>query len=524
MSHEFASKTIFPLVCGEKDKPSSKVGPLQGNVSRQIVKVGFRQRGLKPSPRHFQSGTKEICKPHNFTNRYVCLPGEQKTKGLCFKVATLAIKKGGCPKLSPSRPWGALCKPPLECNRQLDPKITPIPRAPMFDGSPLLGFRHMVAPINKTTSSKNPLPSNCTGVGDVPKLPRELDASTKMAPNLHVVLREMLQSKEVKGEIIENFLSHSPSIKRYDSAFRTLWALLSSKGLDPPTSTLEQIASGIIEIHNWSPSQAKNAYSSVLLLPGFYHLRFHHMLLPFKKLWNTNVEKYASFWDCTPIILKLLQIAPPDYEPFNEDQDALSFLNVMPLEDLRARLVICCRLFCLHRSTDLANILRSTSILQGNIPFIMVRRKGWKSHKWERLVSISQFPQISPWHLIRAYVQRTSKQGKPGGPLLLSLKKPFKPLSSGTIATITSNVMKSFDISPKFWGAHSTRGAGVAFYRRLGLSAEEVCEIGKWKDVNAFTTHYQRLDAHHKASEGIHNLVHNTSQSEPKESRTPRKT
>ena len=87
--------------------------------------------------------------------------------------------------------------------------------------------------------------------------------------------------------------------------------------------------------------------------------------------------------------------------------------------------------------------------------------------------------------------------------------------------------MKSFDISPKFWGAHSTRGAGVAFYRRLGLSAEEVCEIGKWKDVNAFTTHYQRLDAHHKASEGIHNLVHNTSQwgsAEPKGSRTPRKT
>ena len=81
----------------------------------------------------------------------------------------------------------------------------------------------------------------------------------------------------------------------------------------------------------------------------------------------------------------------------------------------------------------------------------------------------------------------------------MSLKKPFKPLSSGTIATITSNVMKSFDISPKLWGAHSTRGAGVAFYRRLGLSAEEVCEIGKWKDVNAFTTHYQRLDAHHKA-------------------------
>jgi hypothetical protein len=118
----------------------------------------------------------------------------------------------------------------------------------MFDGSPLLGFRHMVAPINKTPSSKKPLSSNCTGVGDVPKLPRDIDAASKVAPNLHIVLRKMLQSKEVQGEIIENFLEHSPSIKRYDSAFRVLWAILKNKGIDPPKSTLEQIASGLIEL------------------------------------------------------------------------------------------------------------------------------------------------------------------------------------------------------------------------------------------------------------------------------------
>jgi hypothetical protein len=94
----------------------------------------------------------------------------------------------------------------------------------------------------------------------------------------------------------------------------------------------------------------------------------------------------------------------------------------------------------------------------------------------------------------------------------LSLKKPFQPISSGTIASITSNAMKRFDISPKFCGAHCNRGAGVSLYWRMCLCAEEVCEIGKWNNVNTFTTHYQRLDAHYKASEGIHNLVHNTSQ------------
>ena len=520
-SYEQSTKTLFQLVPREGSDPSSEVGTLKRNVGRQIVKVGFRQRGLHPPPKYFQSNSKEIFEFYNLANRHVCLTGKQEVGRLRFPVAPLAIKKSGCTQLPPPRSRGPLCKPPMVGDCTVDSKTPPIPRGPMFDGSPLLGFRHMVAPINKNASPQIPLSSNCTGVGDVPKLPRDIHAASKMAPNLYVVLRKMLQSKEVQGEIIENFLEHSPSIKRYDSAFRILWVLLSQKGLDPPKSTLEQIASGLIELHNYSPSQAKNAYSAILMLPGFYHLRFLPLLLPYKKLWNANVEKYGAFWDCTPMLLSLIQIAPPD-----PSHPSFRLLD-LTLPELRERLIICSRLLCLFRSNDLANLIRSASILQGNVPFIKIRRKGWKTHKWERLISIPQFPQISPWHLIRAYVHKTSKHGKPGGPLLLSLKKPYRPLSSGSIATITSNIMKRFDISPKVWGAHSTRGAGVSLYRRLGLSADEVCEIGKWKNVTSFAAHYQRLEAHHKAGEHIESLVHNASQwgsAEPKVSRTPRKT
>ena len=35
----------------------------------------------------------------------------------------------------------------------------------------------------------------------------------------------------------------------------------------------------------------------------------------------------------------------------------------------------------------------------------------------------------------------------------------------------------------------------VGLLKKLGLSAEEVCEIGKWKSVDAFCSHYQRLGA-----------------------------
>ncbi len=84
---------------------------------------------------------------------------------------------------------------------------------------------------------------------------------------------------------------------------------------------------------------------------------------------------------------------------------------------------------------------------------------------------------------------------KPVGALLVSLKHPFKPLSSDSIGSITKKILESFNIPSRFWGAHSTRGAGVGLMKRLGLSSEQVCEIGKWKGVEAFIAHYQRLRA-----------------------------
>ena len=78
---------------------------------------------------------------------------------------------------------------------------------------------------------------------------------------------------------------------------------------------------------------------------------------------------------------------------------------------------------------------------------------------------------------------------------MLSLKKPYTPLKADSIASITKKALESFGIPSKIWGAHSTRGAGVSLMKKLGLKADEVCEIGRWKNVGAFTSHYQRLEA-----------------------------
>jgi hypothetical protein len=146
-----------------------------------------------------------------------------------------------------------------------------------------------------------------------------------------------------------------------------------------------------------------------------------------------------------------------------------------------------------------------------------VQRKGWKTYKWEEVLVLAH-KEISPWHLLARYVALTASQvearrreGKHPGTsddhVLLSLQPPFLALSADRIGSITKGLLFKYGVE-KVWGAHSTRGAGVSFYKDLGLSSEQVCEIGKWKNSSAFAQHYLRLGAPKEAGRLIEKFVH----------------
>ena len=136
-------------------------------------------------------------------------------------------------------------------------------------------------------------------------------------------------------------------------------------------------------------------------------VRFHPLLGPYKKQWNKNIEKYGSFWDPEPI-LRALQAVPFD-----------TLCHPDNLQTLRCQLIITCRLLCFYRSHDLATLKRTVSSLGGKTPFIKIKRKGHNVCKWENMVSLPQCPQVSPFHLLQAYVAATRNQGKVGGQFFL---------------------------------------------------------------------------------------------------------
>ena len=178
-----------------------------------------------------------------------------------------------------------------------------------------------------------------------------------------------------------------------------IWALLQNKNINPIEATIPQIASAILELEVFSTSQARNAYSALICFPPFQSLKFSPQLIPVKRKWSLNVQKYASFWDSEPVLMAL----------------TCQQLNHEDIRSLRDRLILSMRLLQLHRGVDLARSLRTISLL-GPMAFMLAKRKGWKFHKWEQIINLPQNPNLFPWHLLQKYVALTADHGPRGVP------------------------------------------------------------------------------------------------------------
>ena len=229
------------------------------------------------------------------------------------------------------------------------------------------------------------------------------------------------------------------------------------KQLIPTDMKSLEIASILLEVDLINPNLARHMYSAILHIPGYDQLRFQPLLKSCKMKWNKSAPKYTDFWD-GEIILKKLQ------------KEALDWDDVKSVRD---RLIMILRLSHLMRSVDLERMVRSISFQDGKT-FVLLRRKGQLAHAWEEILPLT-VKGLSPLHLLHRYVALTSTCVPSGGPVFLQAQKPFFPLKSSSIGGITKRKLLHFGVQNIF-GAHSTRGAAVAMFKRLGLSSEQVCQ------------------------------------------------
>ena len=78
--------------------------------------------------------------------------------------------------------------------------------------------------------------------------------------------------------------------------------------------------------------------------------------------------------------------------------------------------------------------------------------------------------------------------------LFLSLIRPFKPISSSTIARWVKEVLSLSGIDTTKFKAHSTRGASATAATDRGVSISEILQLGDWSQESNFQKFYYRLN------------------------------
>jgi hypothetical protein len=114
---------------------------------------------------------------------------------------------------------------------------------------------------------------------------------------------------------------------------------------DPKNLSNANIAGQIQRLALISPSEAKHAYSALLLIPGLESLIFSPLLKRCKRDWNASIAKYSDFWDAQEALNKL----------------QTKWVKWASIQSVRDRLIIIMRIVHLYRSVDLAQTLRALS-------------------------------------------------------------------------------------------------------------------------------------------------------------------
>jgi hypothetical protein len=98
------------------------------------------------------------------------------------------------------------------------------PKCQNFDGALLLGFSHMVVPINKNESSKKPWPQGQPLQGHVQNLLGGRNPPKKCWGDLLCIIcsGKFWRGRQIQNSTIEDFIGKQTSLKRYEISFHLL--------------------------------------------------------------------------------------------------------------------------------------------------------------------------------------------------------------------------------------------------------------------------------------------------------------
>ena len=191
---------------------------------------------------------------------------------LGFKVPPLGGMGRQCFINEPEQGFSLLGQPTLDSHSPVAVQAESCPMDKVPHGSSMVGWKFMLASTSTTARQGDSCGLGAAKVGVVHKLPGREDATHQVAPSLYSVVRLLLERKQVCDQSITLHLKPTPTLVRYDGAFRCFWASAPQRGSDVTALPVPQVASLIVMMADINENRKRHAYSACLLLPGFESL------------------------------------------------------------------------------------------------------------------------------------------------------------------------------------------------------------------------------------------------------------
>lgn len=176
--------------------------------------------------------------------------------------------------------------------------------------------------------------------------------------------------------------------------------------------------------------------------------------------------KYASIWDID-IVLNML--------------DAWGKAEDLQIKQLTLRLTMLLALASPKRCSELSHLtMENCQHTDSSYRFIIPKTKNrgfGKAHE-ASYESFTENENICPVSNLKVYLERTNKL-RASQRVLLSFKKPYKPVTSTTVARWLKETIKMAGIEG--FSAHSTRAASTSAAAYKGLSAAIIMQAANWR-------------------------------------------
>ena len=305
-------------------------------------------------------------------------------------------------------------------------------------------------------------------------------------------LRNKFRSQNLSEEATALLLKswRTKTNKSYDSLFGKWHSWCVERSFNPFSGPVTNVANFLAQLcaegYQYSSINSyRSAISSVHEKVDGYNVGQHPLISRLLKgIFHDRppLPRYTSTWNVQTVLNYL--------EGLGENQS-------LPLKDLSWKLAMLLALTRPSRSADLSQLDLKRRVHKPDgvcfYPNVLAKQSRQGSQIAHFFFpSLPENPTLCPVMTLKAYEDRTKPIRDNEPRLFISFIKPYKAVTSSSVARWLKAVLTAAGIDTAIFSAHSTRGASSSAAAKVGITTNDILKAADWSSESVFQKFYYK--------------------------------